>query len=140
MADNSVQQEIPKSVPKVLHRYIGNGNVFKALVPFYDKHPVVKSVNSVYNVAPVSKWALSVVPFVGAVTGAQPVEKVNFNTSASLAVTGMIWTVYALMITPQNFGSKMLATVNFAMGSVNGYNAYRRYSFDQKLNESEQMK
>src|SRR3989338_11361738 len=136
MADNTVKQEIPKALPKFAHQFVGNGNLFKFLVPYYKQYPVAQSVNSVSNLAPASKWALSIVPFVGVVTGTQPVEKVNFNTSGSLAVTGFIWTVYALMISPQNFGSKMLATVNFAMGSVNGYNAYRRYQFDQKLNAS----
>ena len=138
MSGNTVKQDIPKGVPKFAHQFIGNGNMFKFLIPYYQKYPAVQSINSVYNLAPASKWALSIVPLVGVVTGSQPVEKVNFNTSASLAITGFVWTVYALMITPQNFGSKMLASVNFAMGSVNGYNSYRRYQFDQKLNKSEE--
>lgn len=138
MTDNTVKQNIPNGVPKFAHRFVGNGNMFGALVPFYSKYPALQSVNSVYNLAPASKWGLSIVPLFGCITGTQPIEKVNFNTSFSLAITGMVWTVYALMITPQNFGSKMLATVNFAMGSVNGYNAYRRYNFDQALNKSEE--
>ena len=140
MSDNTVKQTIPSGVPKLAHRFVGNGNMFARAVPLYSKYPIVKSLNSVYNLAPASKWGLSVVPLFGCITGTQKIEKVNFNTSVSLAITGCVWTVYALIITPQNFGSKMLATVNFAMGSVNGYNAYRRYLFDQALNKSEEKK
>lgn len=130
---NTAPQPVPKGVPSFAHRFVGNGNAFAALIPHYKQYPVLQSVNSIYNLAPASKWALSVIPFIGCVTGSQPIEKVSFNTSGSLAITGFIWTIYAMLITPQNAGSRALATVNFAMGSMNGYNCYRRYQYDRKL-------
>lgn len=130
---NTAPQPVPKGVPGFAHRYVGNGNMIRAAVPLYKTYPALQSINSVYNLAPASKWALSLIPFVGFVTGSQPIEKVNLNTSGSLAITGFIWTIYAMMITPQNAGSRALAAVNFAMGTMNGLNCYRRYCFDQQL-------
>jgi len=124
-------QAIPKWLPGFLHRFIGNGHLVASLKPLGLRYPIVASANSVYNVAPASKWALSVVPAVGAITGSVPPEKVSLNMSASLALTGFIWTVYAMMISPQNAGSRSLAAVNLAMGVVNGYNAYRRWNYDK---------
>lgn len=119
----------PVFLPRFFHKFIGNEVVFRFLKP-YEHISFVKYINSVYNLAPLSKWGLSIVPMIGVVTGKPPVEKVDFNTSVALSCTGFIWTVYALLIQPQNAGSRALAVVNFCMGSVNGYNALRRYKYD----------
>jgi hypothetical protein len=129
-AADSPKAPIPSLLPRFLHQFVGNGTVFKILKPYEDKFPLLKSFNSVYNVAPASKWGLSIVPLYGVFVGSPPVEKIDANTSGALACTGFVWTVYAMMIQPQNAGSRMLALVNFCMGSVNGYNCYRKYSHD----------
>jgi mitochondrial pyruvate carrier 2 len=122
---------IPKILPKFFHQYVGNATAFQALKS-YEHIAFVKYINSVYNLAPLTKWGLSIVPMVGVVTGSPSVEKIDFNTSVALANTGFIWTVYAMLIQPQNAGSRALALVNLCMGSVNGYNAYRRYQYDNR--------
>ena len=121
-------QEIPAMLPRIFHRFVGNGTLFQFLKPYEAKYPIIGSMNSVYNLAPSSKWGLSIVPIMGIFSGNPPVEKIDLNTSASLTATGAVWSVYALLITPQNAGSKMLCAVNIAMASVNGYNCYRKLS------------
>lgn len=105
--------------------------MFEFLKP-YENITLVKYLNSVYNAAPMSKWGLSIVPMYGVFVGNPPVEKIDVNTSGALACTGFIWSFYATIIQPQNAGSRALALVNFCMGSVNGYNCYRKYAYDQK--------
>jgi hypothetical protein len=121
---------IPSALPKIFHKYVGRGSLFSFLQPYEATSPFVKQLNSVYNVAPLSKWGLSIVPMMGVVSGNPPVEKIDINTSGALTMTGAIWTVYALMISPQNAGSRALAAVNFSMACVNGYNCYRRRNYD----------
>lgn len=121
--------QIPPFFPNAFHKFVGNGSLFKFLKPF-ETNRFVGFFNSVYNVAPASKWGLSIVPLYGVFQGNPPPEKIDINTSAALATTGFIWTYYATLIQPQNSGSRMLATVNFCMGSVNGFNVYRRYCYD----------
>ena len=124
----STAQPIPRFLPKFLHRYVGNGTLFPFLKQ-YEQFYVVRTLNSVYNLAPFSKWGLSIVPLYGVFVGSPPVEKIDLNTSASLTVTGIIWTIYASIIQPQNSGSRALVAVNFCMASVNGFNCYRKLSF-----------
>jgi hypothetical protein len=125
-------QTIPAAFPKVLHKYVGNGRLFSGLASYEEQYPILKTINSVFNVAPASKWGLSIVPLYGVFVGYPPVEKIDFNTSASLFATGSVWTVYALMIQPQNAGSRALCAVNAAMAGVNGFNCYRKYAATKK--------
>ena len=117
---------IPSFFPKPLHRFVGNPRLLGFLEPYEDKLPLLKTLNNVYNAAPASKWGLSIVPLYGVFVGYPPVEKIDLNTSASLCATGSVWSVYALMIQPQNAGSRALCAVNCAMAMVNGYNCYRK--------------
>ena len=127
---SATKQQIPALFPKFLHRFVGNGTLFESLKK-YEHIYIVRQFNSVYNVAPLSKWGLSIVPLLGVISGNPPVEKIDFNTSGALMCTGLIWTVYACFIQPQNAGSRALAAVNFCMASVNGYNCFRRYRYDK---------
>ncbi|PKI84059.1 hypothetical protein MVES_002117 [Malassezia vespertilionis] len=61
--------------------------------------------------APVMKWGL-VLAGIGDL--ARPAEKLSVSQNAALAVTGMIWVRYCLVITPVNYP---LAAVNFFVGS-----------------------
>jgi hypothetical protein len=123
---------IPKAFPGFCHQWVGNGKLFKFLAPYEEKYPQLQGFNSVYNLAPSSKWGLSIVPMYGVFVGSPPVEKIDISTSSALTCTGVVWSFYALIITPQNAGSRALATVNMAMASVNGYNCYRYYSATTK--------
>eukprot|EP00744_Colponema_vietnamica_P008067 GILI01011534.1.p1 GENE.GILI01011534.1~~GILI01011534.1.p1 ORF type:complete len:140 (+),score=24.25 GILI01011534.1:47-466(+) len=125
-------QAIPKMLPKFFHQYVGNPVLFQFLKP-YEHIPAVKFLNNVYNTAPASKWSLSIVPLYGVLSGNSPPEKIDMNTSGSLACTGFVWTIYALMIQPQNSGSRALAAVNFCMGSVNGYKCYKKKQYLDSL-------
>ncbi|KAH9597961.1 Mitochondrial pyruvate carrier [Trypanosoma melophagium] len=125
------RQVIPKGFPKFMHRYVGNSRLFESLKPF-EKYSVVAYLNSVYNVAPLFKWSLSIVPLYGIFVGNPPVEKVDFNSSAALCATGIVWCVYALLIQPQNAGSRSLALLNLCLAFVNGYNCYRSWSYNQQ--------
>ena len=133
-------ESIPRFFPKVLHRFVGNPHLLSFLKPLEDKIPAVKIFNNVYNAAPASKWGLSIVPLYGVFVGTPPVEKIDFNTSASLCATGTVWSVYALMIQPQNAGSRALCAVNAAMGMVNGYNCYRKLNADRAANTASNKK
>nr|CCC91460.1 conserved hypothetical protein [Trypanosoma congolense IL3000] len=134
-ATTAAAQAIPKALPKILHKHVGNGTLFQCLKP-YEKYGPVAYVNSVYNAAPLFKWSLSIVPLYGIFSGNPPVEKIDTNSSAALCATGMVWFVYALIIQPQNSGSRALALVNICLASVNGYNFYRGWSYKRlKANE-----
>ncbi|KAG5509483.1 hypothetical protein JKF63_06794 [Porcisia hertigi] len=121
-------QAIPKVFPKVFHSWVGTGRIFNFLAP-YERNPIIAYLNSIYNTAPLFKWSLSIVPLYGIVSGNPPVEKIDFNSSAALCATGMVWFVYALLIQPQNAGSRSLALVNICLATVNGYNCYRSATY-----------
>lgn len=121
-------QAIPKMLPKFFHQYVGNPVLFQCLKP-YEHIGFVKFINNVYNTAPASKWGLSIVPLYGVLAGNTNPEKIDMNTCGSLACTGVVWTVYAMMIQPQNSGSRALAAVNFAMAAVNGYKCYAKKQY-----------
>ncbi|EPY25241.1 hypothetical protein STCU_04364 [Strigomonas culicis] len=127
---SATQQVIPKALPKVFHKYVGNPVLFKCLVP-YEKYAVVKYINSAYNSAPLFKWSLSIVPLCGIMSGYPPVEQLDMNSSAALAATGLVWTFYACVIQPQNSGSRALALVNGCLFMVNGYNTYRSWAYQR---------
>ncbi|RNF26969.1 putative mitochondrial pyruvate carrier protein [Trypanosoma conorhini] len=127
-ATAAAQQAIPKAFPKFLYRYVGNERLFRCLQP-YEKYSVVAYLNSAYNVAPIMKASLSVVPLYGIFVGNPPAEKIDFNSSAALTVTGLLWFVYVLLITPQNTGTRALSALNFGMACVNGVNCYRYLAY-----------
>lgn len=70
--------------------------------------------------APVFKWALV---FAGLNDMQRPVEKVSGTQQAALFCTGVIWTRWAgFVILPRN---PLLASVNFFLGGVAGYQLLR---------------
>ena len=125
----AASQTIPKFLPSFAHKYVGNPTLFQFLKKYEAQYPFIQSINSVYNVAPASKWGLSIVPLYGVFTGYPAVEKIDENTTFSLACTGFVWTIYAMIISPQNAGSRALATVNACMFCVNGYNFSRKQAY-----------
>lgn len=135
----AAQQAIPKAFPKALHKWVGNDKLFKFLIP-YEKYGAVKYLNSAYNAAPLFKWSLSIVPLYGIISGYPPVEKLDLNSSFALFCTGVVWFVYALLIQPQNSGSRSLALVNICLATVNGYNCYRALNYKKSVATKESEK
>jgi len=116
-------------------RWLGNQRLFSNRVAMMleEKVPGFKLLNDVTYIAPLGKWALSVIPLIQIFQGIPPVEKLDRTQSASLCFTGTVWTYYSTLIRPQNFGSYILAVCNGAMAAVHGYNLYRRWKYEQTL-------
>ncbi|KAI0468948.1 hypothetical protein F4859DRAFT_516694 [Xylaria cf. heliscus] len=62
--------------------------------------------------APVMKWAI-VIAGIGDL--GRPAEKLSLTQNVALTATGVIWTRWCFVITPQNY---LLAAVNFFLGCV----------------------
>lgn len=80
--------------------------------------------------APVMKWALV---FAGAKDMSRPVEKISGTQQIALTATGIIWTRWAMIIRPRNY---LLASVNFFLGLVGGYQVSRLYNYERSLGYS----
>ncbi|ESW97766.1 brain protein 44 [Ogataea parapolymorpha DL-1] len=80
--------------------------------------------------APVMKWSLV---FAGANDMVRPVEKVSGSQQLALLATGAIWTRWSFVIRPQNM---LLASVNFLLGTVAGYQVIRLYNWRRTLGDS----
>eukprot|EP00670_Eutreptiella_braarudii_P006507 CAMPEP_0174284322 /NCGR_PEP_ID=MMETSP0809-20121228/5083_1 /TAXON_ID=73025 ORGANISM="Eutreptiella gymnastica-like, Strain CCMP1594" /NCGR_SAMPLE_ID=MMETSP0809 /ASSEMBLY_ACC=CAM_ASM_000658 /LENGTH=209 /DNA_ID=CAMNT_0015379795 /DNA_START=35 /DNA_END=664 /DNA_ORIENTATION=+ len=87
--------------PAFLAKYVGNRHLFSFLKPMEATNPMVAECNSVLNIAPTFKWALSIVPMLGIFTGNPPVEKLDIQQTFALFTTGCVWSVYAVIIRPQ---------------------------------------
>lgn len=56
----------------------------------------------------------------------RPVESLSGTQQLALLATGAIWTRWCLIIKPKNY---LLASVNFFLGTVAGYQVFRMYNF-----------
>lgn len=75
---------------------------------------------SVHIVAPICKWMLVIA---GLKDTQRPVEKLSGTQQIALMATGVIWTRWAgFVIKPRN---PLLASVNFFLGAVAGYQVSR---------------
>ncbi|KAJ2961775.1 hypothetical protein NQZ79_g3059 [Umbelopsis isabellina] len=75
--------------------------------------------------APAMKWAL-VIAGVGDLS--RPAENLSAGQNASLAATGLIWTRYAMVITPKNW---TLCTVNVFVAATGLTQLARIYKYRQ---------
>lgn len=81
--------------------------------------------------APVFKWALVVAGFNDL---QRPVEKLSGTQQVALFATGAIWTRWAgFVIKPRN---ALLASVNFFLGGVAGYQIIRIVNYRRDLGDS----
>mmetsp|Transcript_958 Transcript_958/g.958 ORF Transcript_958/g.958 Transcript_958/m.958 type:complete len:136 (-) Transcript_958:42-449(-) len=81
--------------------------------------------------APVLKWCLVIAGFNDL---QRPVEKISGTQQVALFATGAIWTRWAgFVIKPRNF---LLASVNFFLGGVAGYQIYRLADYRVKAGDS----
>ena len=101
----------------------------------YEGNFFVGLFNSVYNLAPMSKTGLSVVPFIALMNGKPTPDKVDLGTSGALAASGWLWFVYCLIVWPRVWGNVVLANVNGAMALVNSVNVYRRLNYELTHNK-----
>eukprot|EP00667_Euglena_gracilis_P017102 EG_transcript_17968 len=92
---------VPKGFPTFLKGYVGNRHLFSALKPMEATNPVIAQCNSVLNIAPTFKWALSIVPMLGIFQGYPPPEKLDIMQTVALFTTGCVWSFYAIIIRPQ---------------------------------------
>ncbi|ODV81193.1 UPF0041-domain-containing protein, partial [Suhomyces tanzawaensis NRRL Y-17324] len=81
--------------------------------------------------APVFKWALVIA---GINDIQRPVDKISGTQQVALFATGTIWTRWAgFVIRPRNF---LLASVNFFLGGVAGYQIYRIADYRLKAGDT----
>eukprot|EP01128_Nolandella_sp_AFSM9_P012419 TRINITY_DN9263_c0_g1_i1.p1 TRINITY_DN9263_c0_g1~~TRINITY_DN9263_c0_g1_i1.p1 ORF type:complete len:137 (+),score=27.56 TRINITY_DN9263_c0_g1_i1:662-1072(+) len=107
---------------------LGNARLFNGrLGKILDANAFTGWWNNAFNAAPAFKWALSIVPLYGTLSGNPPVERIDFRQSCALAGTGLIWGYYSTLVTPR---SNLLLAVSAALFMSNGYNAARRYKYD----------
>lgn len=94
------------------------------------RNAAFKTVNNVLFTGPAFKWTLSFLPLYQVLTGLPDVEKIDINTNAALAGTGLIWGYYALLVRPKSWG---LFSVSCALLAANGWQCARRlkYNMDQ---------
>ncbi|KAK6202982.1 mitochondrial pyruvate carrier, partial [Scheffersomyces amazonensis] len=81
--------------------------------------------------APVLKWSLVIAGFNDL---QRPVEKLSGTQQLALFATGAIWTRWAgFVIKPRN---PLLASVNFFLGGVAGYQIFRIVSFRKEKGDN----
>ncbi|XP_038207312.1 mitochondrial pyruvate carrier 2-like [Zerene cesonia] len=97
----------------------------QALRPLWE-HPA--GPKTIFFWAPAFKWGL-VIAGLGDVT--RPPETLSIPQCFSLAITGVIWSRYSLVIKPKNYS---LFTVNLFVASINIYQLGRAYLYQQSLN------
>ncbi|XP_061195966.1 uncharacterized protein LOC133204241 [Saccostrea echinata] len=84
--------------------------------------------------APAMKWGLSLA---GLGNTLLPEERLSFNQSLSLVITGVIWARYSVVITPVNYN---LMTVNIFMSLTNGINLIRAIRYRYKVTHGQTAK
>lgn len=115
-------------------RYLGNPHIFtgKWALALEERSAIFAKVNNILYVAPMVKWALSIVPITLAVTGTVQVDKIDIKTSAALMTTGIVWTYYGFLLRKNNAGMAALMGVNAAMAIVHGTNTYRAWKYQNE--------
>jgi mitochondrial pyruvate carrier 2 len=89
-----------------------------------NKGPIPAGPFTVFFWAPIGKWSLS---GSNILEYKKPVDKMSGPIQTALTFTGLIWTRYALVITPVNYS---LAAVNFALFGTGSYHLARKYIYD----------
>lgn len=73
------------------------------------------------------KWGLV---FAGISDIQRPAETLSGTQQIALFATGAIWTRWCLIIKPKNY---FLASVNFFLGAVAGYQVFRLFNYQRSL-------
>lgn len=88
-------------------------------------HPA--GLKTIHFWAPGFKWALVIA---GISDYFRPPDKLSLNQSASLMVTGFIWSRYSLVIIPKNY---LLFSVNIALAITGATQVYRVMQYRKSL-------
>ncbi|VDD83593.1 unnamed protein product [Mesocestoides corti] len=105
---------------------MGDKAVPTSLQPFWN-HPA--GPKTVFFWAPTFKWGLVIA---GIADLRRPVEKVSVFQSTALALTGLIWSRYSLVIIPKNWN---LFSVNIFVGGTGIYQLLRVFRYRMKENK-----
>ncbi|XP_022833156.1 mitochondrial pyruvate carrier 2-like [Spodoptera litura] len=105
-----------KAVIGVVDRFVPS-----AMRPLWE-HPA--GPKTIFFWAPAGKWSL-VIAGLGDVN--RPVENLSIRQCSSLAITGMIWSRYSLVIIPKNYS---LFAVNVFVALTNLYQLGRAYKYN----------
>ncbi|GAV07462.1 hypothetical protein RvY_17292 [Ramazzottius varieornatus] len=100
----------------------------QSLRPLWE-HPA--GPKTIHFWAPLGKWALVIA---GLADAARPAEKLSFNQSLALALTGTIWSRYALVIIPKNWS---LFGVNMFVAATGFSQLYRIWQYRQGLDKND---
>ncbi|XP_039294172.1 mitochondrial pyruvate carrier 2-like [Nilaparvata lugens] len=82
--------------------------------------------------APAFKWGL-VIAGIGDIYS-RPIEKLSIPQSSSLAVTGLIWSRYSMVIIPKNYS---LLSVNAFVALINTIQLGRAFMYQNSLQKSQ---
>ncbi|KAI9355043.1 mitochondrial pyruvate carrier [Zopfochytrium polystomum] len=85
---------------------------------------------TVFFWAPATKWGIVIA---GLSDINRPAEKLSFQQSFALAATGIIWSRYAVVITPVNYN---LMSVNLFVGATGLYQLYRIWDYNNKVKQA----
>ncbi|KAL5965710.1 Mitochondrial pyruvate carrier 2 [Taenia solium] len=97
-----------------------------SMLPVWN-HPA--GPKTVFFWAPTFKWGLVIA---GLADLTRPAEKVSVFQSTALAMTGMIWSRYSLVIIPKNWN---LFSVNIFVGCTGIYQLFRIYRYRRNQNK-----
>ncbi|XP_035453266.1 mitochondrial pyruvate carrier 2 isoform X1 [Spodoptera frugiperda] len=111
--------KVYKAVISVADRFVPG-----ALRPMWD-HPA--GPKTIFFWAPACKWSL-VIAGLGDIN--RPVEKLSVRQCSSLAITGIIWSRYSLIIIPKNLS---LFAVNVFVALTNVYQLGRVYKYQTEM-------
>eukprot|EP00026_Physarum_polycephalum_P014001 Phypoly_transcript_14467.p1 GENE.Phypoly_transcript_14467~~Phypoly_transcript_14467.p1 ORF type:complete len:143 (-),score=19.91 Phypoly_transcript_14467:98-526(-) len=136
----AIEAYAPRFIARLHSKYLHNTHILntKWALALEKTNPLFAKCNNILHVAPIVKWALSVVPITLAFTGAVPPEKIDMKQSAALGTTGVVWTFYAILLRKQNAGMLALGSVNATMAIVNFTNFIRGYLYQRNQKEAEQ--
>ncbi|KAG6458612.1 hypothetical protein O3G_MSEX010947 [Manduca sexta] len=117
--------------------------VYKAIIGAADKFVPAKlrplwehdaGPKTIFFWAPAFKWGL-VIAGLGDIN--RPPQSISMSQSGSLAVTGLIWSRYSLVIVPKNYS---LFAVNVFVALTSGYQLARAIMYQQSLQDKDPKK
>ncbi|KAJ8931815.1 hypothetical protein NQ314_015211 [Rhamnusium bicolor] len=77
--------------------------------------------------APIFKWGLV---FAGLADLKRDPSTISTSTPLSLAITGLIWSRYSMVITPKNY---LLFSVNMFVAIIQSIQLYRVFKYNQTM-------
>lgn len=127
LIDNLIVRVLPKWTNGVQGGIlVRNQSVMAAMT----KSKSLETVNNALFAAPVFKLILALVPIYGILSGQPKVENIDIRTTYALSFTGLVWSVYSLMVSPTAY---ILCGVNLTLFAGNTFNIYRYFQYQKSL-------